>query len=177
MTGLGNYRSMLDYAEKEFSASTTGVVCVVDMDHFKRVNDQWGHESGNRALKIFADYLLTSWQQVFEGEARVFRYGGEEFCILVKDIDDSEFDKVIQKIRYYQYQFMQLPIYIQRDHMLSLTFSVGVARWHKGDDLKSAFERADEALYVAKNSGRSQVRVYSDIVGKIKNDNLERKAE
>ena len=177
LTGLGNYRSMLDYAEKEFSASTTGVICVVDMDHFKRVNDQWGHESGNRALKIFADYLLTSWHQVFEGEARIFRYGGEEFCILIKDIDDSEFDKVIQKIRYYQYQFMQLPLYIQRDHMVSLTFSVGVARWHKGDDLKSAFERADEALYVAKNSGRSQVRVYSDIVGKIKNENLEREAE
>lgn len=123
-------------------------IVFLDIDHFKQVNDTYGHDIGDEILKMVAATL--------SGNARPFdlvgRYGGEEFIVVVANVDDEELVSVAERLRVLvESSGLRVPIH------LSVTASFGVAVVRKSDSVESIIKRADERLYAAKESGRNQV--------------------
>lgn len=151
MTGLYNRRSFEDSLEKEIeSVEQTGVksyVTIFDIDHFKDVNDTYGHSNGDIVIKA----LCKMMKEKSKDMGLAFRYGGEEFVILFHDVELSKVMNVVEDIRTefrcYYFHFMN------KD---GITCSCGVAEYIKGESSKAWFNRADSALYQAKESGRNR---------------------
>ena len=122
---------------------------VADIDHFKQVNDIWGHQVGDNAIAAFGDLLgSTIRTTVLAG-----RIGGEEFCVLVWDCESDPTTGLAERIRS---RFERLPIEgISGD--VRLTASFGVAAWDSHEGYGKLFARADAALYAAKENGRNRV--------------------
>ncbi len=120
---------------------------IVDLDHFKRINDTWGHSAGDKALKIIAKLM----QDYVRKSDAVFRIGGEEFVLLMTDTAAERADQAIAKMRAAiaesSFHFKGEPVQI--------TLSAGITETRPGDDAESIYERADQALYKAKRSGRN----------------------
>lgn len=150
LTGAGNRRSMerdLDHATRDTEPSRLPcAVVILDLDHFKRVNDHHGHEAGDRVLIDFVGILRANLRR---GD-RLYRYGGEEFVVLLNDTDIQGLNAVVRKLR------AQV-----RQHLLSptgrVTVSMGVAIWQQGEDWSGMLGRADAALFMAKRNGRDCV--------------------
>ncbi len=121
---------------------------IVDIDHFKRINDTFGHLAGDKALKALALRLL---QRVREVDI-VARYGGEEFVVIMPDTDLDKAYKVAEKLR----SVVASAGFHYRKQPVNITISCGLASFREGDDPHTAFKRADEALYAAKQSGRNR---------------------
>jgi diguanylate cyclase len=123
-------------------------LAVADIDHFKRVNDNYGHLAGDKVLKVTAKTLVKSLREA----DFVARYGGEEFVLLMPDTDLDQARHVVEKLRRaveacrFHYQAAQVPI----------TLSFGVAQFSEADSAESLFARADRALYQAKSEGRNR---------------------
>lgn len=151
MTGLYNRRSFEESLEKEIeSVEQTGVksyVTIFDIDHFKEVNDTYGHSNGDIVIKA----LCKMMKEKSKDMGLAFRYGGEEFVILFHDVELSKVMNVVEDIRTefrcYYFHFMN------KD---GITCSCGVAEYIKGESSKAWFNRADSALYQAKESGRNR---------------------
>ncbi len=151
MTGLYNRRSFEDSLEKEIeSVEQTGAksyVTIFDIDHFKEVNDTYGHSNGDIVIKA----LCKMMKEKSKDMGLAFRYGGEEFVILFHDVELSKVMNVVEDIRTefrcYYFHFMN------KD---GITCSCGVAEYTKGESSKAWFNRADSALYQAKESGRNR---------------------
>lgn len=127
-------------------------VVMIDLDHFKRVNDTYGHETGDNVLVHFAAGVRA----VLRGEDVAFRYGGEEFVLLLRACDARRAVEVAQRLRK---QLHTHPFDFPNGVRRPVTFSAGVAaaqasEGFSGDELVS---RADAALYRAKNAGRDRV--------------------
>ena len=127
---------------------TVSSLAICDIDFFKRINDDFGHEKGDRALIAFAGHL----QQFVRGEDLVARYGGEEFVIIFHDCDLESAVARAEKIR----QALEVTAQDDLDGKC-LTASFGVAQVQNSDCAKSLFVRADHALLNAKSSGRNCV--------------------
>lgn len=168
LTGLHNYRyldKMLSVEQKRIKANPylQFSLLMMDIDHFKRVNDTYGHHAGNIALVNFAKLLEDF---VPEG-AILARYGGEEFVMLIPHYSKEEATKLGEKIR----QKVELTPFIiesdlaeaTREEIIYLTVSIGVS--HVPDDtdeLKGLLRNADRALYIgAKQAGRNKVAQYA----------------
>lgn len=156
LTGLFNRRQyeMLFRRERERCRRQGTTICVAmgDLDHFKRLNDQLGHDSGDVALRHVAN-LLTA--QLREGDV-VGRFGGEEFIILLPDTDVIEAQKVIERLRRtLEANPVPLP-----DHpwTLTATFSVSAVLDNE-TDIVETLRRVDAGLYQGKRAGRNQVVV------------------
>ena len=158
LSGCYNRRGLNQLAEREVSRAIRQkkelAVLAIDLDHFKRVNDDYGHLTGDEVLREVGALL-----QATAREADVVaRFGGEEFTILVPDSNEDGAlilaDRVMQAFR--QYRFRSLPPDVR------ITVSIGVAAdWARDDDVaKTLLARADEALYVAKRNGRDQAVVW-----------------
>ena len=155
LTGAYNRRTFLELMDKELSRArrfdTPLSLVMLDLDHFKRVNDTYGHLVGDRVLQRFAD--------VVRGELRkedvLFRYGGEEFCVLVPDVAGPGAVTLADRIRA---AVTRQPFLID-GHEIPVTTSAGVsARIEEGpEDVDRLVHRADEALYIAKRRGRNRV--------------------
>lgn len=151
MTGLYNRRSFEESLEKEIeSVEQTGVksyVTIFDIDHFKDVNDTYGHSNGDIVIKA----LCKMMKEKSKDMGLAFRYGGEEFVILFHDVELSKVMNVVEDIRTefrcYYFHFMN------KD---GITCSCGVAEYINGESSKAWFNRADSALYQAKESGRNR---------------------
>lgn len=127
---------------------------VIDMDHFKRINDQHGHDSGDEVLRECAERL----RKVVRGIDIVARFGGEEFVIVMPDTETFAASRVAERIR----QSIEKTPFIIQDgaKSLDLTVSIGVATAGEGfDSPDRLFKMADEALYEAKRAGRNQVKL------------------
>ena len=122
-------------------------VMMLDLDHFKAINDNYGHSVGDTTLKLFAKILLSS---AAEDELMVGRWGGEEFVIVCRGKDSSAAQEIAEKIR------NKVEEYIFPD-ILHITCSIGVTEIKKEDDFASAFDRIDKAMYASKQNGRNQV--------------------
>ena len=148
LTGLFNRAALgrlLDDAEGPRLHGAPYVLVLLDIDHFKQVNDRYGHLLGDRALRAVADAINAS---IREGDFAV-RYGGEEFLIVLPDTRlDAGFD-VAERIRL-RVMAATLPF--------PLTASIGLASGQPGQDPPEAvFDRADQALYRAKTAGRNRI--------------------
>ena len=153
LTGLLNHARFKDRVEKEIERSRrTGAplsLCLVDIDHFKSVNDTYGHQLGDHVIQVLASTLRNSLRRTDV----IARYGGEEFALLLLDTEVDHAHVVIERIRE---RFAASHIKHEAGEM-SVTFSAGVARWTKDRDAPKLFKLADEALYEAKRNGRNRV--------------------
>lgn len=154
LTKLPNRRYFDDMAEKfegRFKRYNTDYAVVfLDIDHFKKINDSYGHEAGDKVLKTFASFLNKSKRQ----EDLLSRWGGEEFVILFNYNKIKELNDFINRI---QKTINQSFFIINSDLKIQLTFSGGVSFRNINESLEKTIINADEELYKAKNSGRNKV--------------------
>lgn len=159
LTGLLNRRAMQEAIDEQLHRSRrvgdTFAVVMVDIDHFKSINDQHGHAAGDQALKHTAALLQTHVRSV----DRVGRFGGEEFIVLLPGVGLAQAAQVAEALRSHL-AAQQMP---REGEPLALSASFGVAEW-KGpsEEPSRLLMRADEALYRAKRAGRNQVQAAND---------------
>jgi diguanylate cyclase (GGDEF)-like protein len=152
LTGVLNRRCWMEQGVSHFQlAQRHGrslVVVMLDIDFFKRVNDSRGHQTGDRALVLFAQAL----QQLVRLPDLVGRYGGEEFCVLLPMSGAAAAQSVDQRLR------AAMAGDVNPALGFELTFSAGVATLREGDtSLEQVIGRADQALYTAKQGGRNRI--------------------
>ncbi|MCG3203122.1 MAG: hypothetical protein NFCOHLIN_03041 [Gammaproteobacteria bacterium] len=126
-----------------------------DIDHFKLINDEHGHLTGDKVLKTVADQLRS---QLRESDLMA-RYGGEEFVVLLPNTSLEQANAVAEKLRHH----LQCCRFHSGEKIVPVTMSVGVATYRKGDGKDAALERADRALYLAKRMGRNRVANEGDL--------------
>jgi diguanylate cyclase len=125
-------------------------VLMIDIDHFKEVNDLSGHEGGDSLLKQFSELLLHS----VRTSDFVFRYGGEEFLVVLGNVGHEEASSIAEKIR----QKCETYVFkVPGDKNLRRTCSIGIATYNGHPDYNRLVKEADKALYEAKQSGRNRV--------------------
>ncbi|WP_029616363.1 MULTISPECIES: diguanylate cyclase [unclassified Rhizobium] len=157
LTGLYNRRYFYDNGPKLVNEclrlKMSSAVAILDIDHFKRLNDTYGHEIGDKVLKAVADRLQT----IFEGSDNLLsRLGGEEFAILFPQMDSLAATKLCDEIRS---DISRLKVTAD-DEELSVTVSIGVAEIAGYETFENYLNAADQFLYMAKHKGRNLV--YSD---------------
>lgn len=129
-------------------------LAILDLDHFKQINDTHGHLAGDLALQQFADVCRITLR-----EGDIFaRFGGEEFVLLLSETDAAAAVVLLERLR----QQVSALVLRHGTSSFSLHVSAGLAEWQPGDDLDSLFKRADQALYSAKSNGRNRVVVWSE---------------
>ena len=174
-----NYQSLLDYSERdaltgllnrktfeEQFARQAGVpvgsqdnedvlrqwLAVIDIDHFKSVNDRFGHLYGDEVLILVANRLRTQ----FQTQDSIFRFGGEEFVVLLRSATLAQARQALERLRI----AVETHVFPQIGH---ITVSIGFAATQLGSPVE-ILGRADQALYYAKEHGRNQVCFYEDLV-------------
>lgn len=159
LTGAGNRRQFDVTMEKAISAcaqnSTALSLIMCDIDHFKRVNDAYGHQVGDELIKMFARVIEAGVRET----DTVIRYGGEEFAIILPMTDQDAARSIAERIRR-QFESKRLTIRETNQKIGQLTASFGVAQYRAGDGVDSLVQRADTKLYDAKSSGRNRVAAF-----------------
>jgi diguanylate cyclase (GGDEF)-like protein len=129
-------------------------VGMIDVDHFKRINDRYGHPVGDRVLRHLADTMKRN----LRGNEPLYRFGGEEFLWLMqcKSIEEAEqsAQRLLTTIR-------TTPIRLREDQALTLTITLGLAQVGDEEELASAIKRSDDALYQGKHAGRDRYVIAS----------------
>ena len=147
LTGLANRRAMQDILSRWQDADKTFAVVSMDIDHFKRVNDTFGHGAGDETLRAIAQLM----QQNSRSNDLPCRVGGEEFVLLLPNSSLQAATDVAERLR----ASIEAADIITVGHV---TVSLGVALWHPGgDSISAVLERADQLLYQAKQNGRNRV--------------------
>ncbi len=153
LTGAGNRAAMDAALQREIDLSrrqgTPMSIILFDIDFFKRINDEYGHATGDEALRG----LVACARQSIRSSDLLFRYGGEEFLILLSYTDAKGATLLAERIRQHIEQQCALA-----DGRIRLTVSMGVAELDGSEDAAGIFQRADDALYAAKRGGRNQVK-------------------
>jgi len=155
LTGLFNRRFMEESLEKEILRAKRNnksiVVGILDIDHFKQVNDRYGHDAGDVVLRLFANLLK---EKIRSGDIAC-RYGGEEFALILPDVSTEHAFQIMEKLRQ---NTNRLPFRYKEKTMIPLTCSIGIAVYPThGTTSEILIKAADEALYFAKEHGRNQV--------------------
>lgn len=146
LTGVGNRLALNEAIESLFDRTSTFALILFDLDHFKEYNDEHGHQAGDAALLRIGQILLRATR----GTDAAFRYGGEEFLLLVPDVDLTTAIAVAERVRVATEESVDLPPF---------TVSAGVALSDPADgrDAQPLVRRADTALYIAKHAGRNRI--------------------
>ncbi|MDN3577103.1 GGDEF domain-containing protein [Chitinimonas viridis] len=126
-------------------------LALLDIDNFKKLNDQRGHQAGDDALI----HLVQVIKDVLRPTDTIARYGGEEFVVLMPESVLSESANVMRRVQ----RELTKRFFLHNNERVLITFSAGVTRFIKGEDQEAAVERADQAMYEAKKSGKNQVNV------------------
>ena len=154
LTGLYNRRGFLDQALPVFSTSVRGArplaVVMIDIDHFKRINDVHGHHAGDRTLVAVADRLRSTCRQ---GDI-VARWGGEEFVMLLPETDGDQAHALAERLRE---MFAGTVVALEEGGSTHFTASFGVAVRSEATTLDDVLRASDAALYAAKDAGRDRV--------------------
>lgn len=151
MTGAFNRRKMEEEIEREMQKydrnPTPLAIAIFDIDHFKRINDTFGHDVGDIVLKKVVNLA----QQQLRDTDTLARWGGEEFMILSTSTKLHEIQMIAERVR----------VTIAEHHFNMVghvTISLGIGEYQLGESQSSLFKRIDDALYLAKNSGRNQIK-------------------
>ncbi len=158
LTGIFNRRYFFDIANKELSRikrhHTVCSLLMLDIDHFKNINDRYGHNTGDEALKLFSKTISS----LLRDNDIFARIGGEEFVILLLDTTQEQaYKKGFEIIK----SIEKLSIHTDDNNLLRFTVSIGVSELIANDlEIQCAVSRADNALYKAKIQGRNKVVMY-----------------
>ncbi len=148
LTGLANRRILYERIQIEMEHALRSEsplsVAMIDLDHFKEYNDQHGHVAGDTLLRSIAALMVSN----IRGQDLVVRYGGEEFCLVMPDTDILGGHHLLDKLRAGGREATS---------QFGITLSAGLTSWDGIEDTTSMIERADQALYRAKESGRDRV--------------------
>ncbi|MDR9426256.1 MAG: GGDEF domain-containing protein, partial [Marinobacter sp.] len=154
LTGVKNRRSMdqelVMAAAKAERIGTSYALVLLDLDYFKKINDEYGHVAG--------DYILTDLVELIESHTRkydqLFRFGGEEFVLLLPDVQGADLNRVMTNLQQLLRRRLKSP-------GGPVTISYGVASLQDGESMEHWLTRADDALYQAKEGGRDRI-VFAD---------------
>ncbi|WP_282110422.1 diguanylate cyclase domain-containing protein [Shewanella algicola] len=153
LTQLANRAALEDRMEQEYRNhmrfKSPLWIAVTDIDHFKTINDSFGHSTGDKTLQVIAMALKNS----LRDSEFVARYGGEEFVLLLPGITDEHISLMLNRVRE---KIKNIPFKF-KNQRITVTLSIGAAQVMENETLEEAFERADAALYQAKNNGRDRV--------------------
>ncbi|OGQ95179.1 MAG: hypothetical protein A2284_18535 [Deltaproteobacteria bacterium RIFOXYA12_FULL_61_11] len=127
------------------------VMVVIDLDHFKKVNDTYGHQAGDLVLAETAGVILSGIREI----DLAIRYGGEELLLLLADITKEVAVSVAERLR----KEVSEHRFAHKDQVIPVTISLGMAVLHDTDTLETLFQRADQALYSSKRYGRNRLTV------------------
>jgi len=137
---------MSDVCKYQRKADIDFVILIADIDFFKSINDNYGHQVGDEALKDVANAL----KKCLRDNDTIARWGGEEFVIMIKQVSINEAQSIAEKLR----------VKIENtkiQEMIDITVSFGLTKYDVGEDTNLTFKRADDALYEAKKTGRNKV--------------------
>lgn len=161
LTGLANRRAVQGILKQQNAhwGGPISSVIIIDLDHFKSVNDRLGHDAGDSVLKDFSRHLRAITRQ----QDMPVRWGGEEFLLLLPDTRLEEAAVMAERLRH---RVATTP-FLSGQHTLNVTISLGVAERASADknDFASMLQNADEALYRAKHEGRNRVCRYDAALG------------
>jgi diguanylate cyclase (GGDEF)-like protein len=156
LTGVFNRRTFLDMSSKEEARArrrgTLTSVLMMDIDHFKRINDTYGHGVGDQVIKALAEVATKGLRPT----DILARYGGEEFVVTLPETDGDVAHLVAERLRA---SLEQAVVKADGVGEVRFTVSIGVATFATGVALARAMERADQALYRAKDGGRNRVEI------------------
>lgn len=156
LTGAGNRLALENTLDREIALAARHKlplsVLAIDIDHFKKINDNFGHSAGDCVLKDVVRLMGQDCRGT-DSAYRAYRYGGEEFVLILNNTQTEGSMIVAERIR----QHIADMTTTFEDHAIKVTVSIGVASILEGDTIASLFARADKALYQAKNNGRNQV--------------------
>lgn len=159
LTGLWNRRLLMKRLDVEIERATQQQYCfsliMIDLDRFKRINDQYGHNIGDQVLVTFSQVLK---RQLRSSDVPA-RYGGEEFVVLLPGANHQEALQIAQRLLV---TFQNQAITLEDDNQLFATASMGIAEYRAGETKDAMLNRADEALYQAKRRGRNCIVTKSD---------------
>ena len=151
LTGVHSRLAYEEHIEQEIARwnrhRSSFSYAIVDIDNFKQINDRYGHSAGDKALKIIANLMS---QQIRKSDF-IFRIGGEEFVLLLTNTAVSQAEVLVEKLR----KAVNASEFHFNQERVTLSMSAGITVTQEKDDAESIFERADSALYRAKNSGRN----------------------
>jgi diguanylate cyclase len=152
LTQIANRRGLLQAFDAERArldrSGTTLSVGLLDIDNFKRLNDELGHGAGDDALKALA--ALVS--KTLRPTDQVARYGGEEFVVLLPDTPAEEGQQILTRLQ----RSLTGGLFMHEQKQVFVTFSAGVTAYRAGEPIEAALERADQALYEAKRTGKNR---------------------
>ncbi len=156
LTGCLNRRAFFEFFDQHWETCTRAgkpLACMmIDNDHFKQVNDTYGHQTGDHVLRMVSELL----RDAFTGSGVVCRYGGEEFCVLLPEHDAAMAERLAERVRQ---QIEQVRLDSHQD--LQITASIGVSDLsHDAEDPQDLINQADMCLYVAKRQGRNRVVLF-----------------
>ncbi len=155
LTGLYNRRYIMELlAQEQQRFRRTGLpfsICILDLDHFKRINDTLGHQAGDHVLRGYGNWLMAQMRDT----DRVGRYGGEEFIVVLAHTGLEGALITATRLCRSTDMFRMRPPAPQ----ITITVSVGIAQYRRDEPIESTIARADRALYAAKELGRNRVEV------------------
>lgn len=158
LTNLPNRRSFFDKTKSMMAelhkSKAKGALAIVDIDHFKKINDTYGHDAGDRTLKNIAALLGDMCEK---GKHLAARIGGEEFAIFLKDLDAAQARAFCETLR----EAVETAGVQLTGTEIAVTISLGVVEIEKGEPFDNQLNAADQLLYMAKSNGRN--RVFSDL--------------
>ena len=156
LTGLSNRRAFnerlqLEWERLKRSTEIQAALVLCDIDHFKRINDNYGHLAGDKVLKIIATELAKRLRKT----DFIARFGGEEFVLLIPGTPLEGAQQLLETLRT---AIESCPFHFKGERV-TITLSAGVSAFAAGERAEQVFERADQALYRAKRSGRNRIEV------------------
>ncbi|MEO6138884.1 MAG: GGDEF domain-containing protein, partial [Luteimonas sp.] len=167
LTGLHNRRHLMEILDQQQERALRHdepfVLCILDLDHFKRINDTHGHGVGDEALRGFSERIRAHMRGMDiigrgdNSESTFGRYGGEEFLLVLPYAEDASASACVERLR----KAINATPFPTSAGELAITFSAGVAQYRKGETIAAMLDRADAALYRAKAEGRDRVEIAS----------------
>ena len=154
LTGLYNRRYFFDHINGYIEDEELGekfAVAMIDIDNFKKVNDTYGHDTGDKVIIHLADILMsnTNYRDI------VSRFGGEEFCVVLKNINQFSAVEILDRLRR---EVESSVVYSDKKEAIQFTVSIGVSLYNE-DGIEETISQADMMLYNAKNAGKNQVLI------------------
>src|SRR2546423_12453432 len=155
LTQIANRRGLLQAfdAERSRMERTGSILCIglLDIDNFKRLNDELGHSVGDEALRSLAAVV----SRTLRPTDLTARYGGEGFVVLLPDTPVEEGQVILTRLQ----RSLSGGLFMHEDRQVFVTFSAGVTDYRSGERIEDALERADQALYEAKRTGKNRTCV------------------